>query len=1157
MAQNNYNFQRINISDGLSHNYVYSLYQDSHDYIWIGTAAGLHRFDGKEFIDYENEYGNQHSLASGYIRAIFESDDNKIWVGTEGGGISVLDNGKFTNYTSQDSNGPSNDAIEHIIQMPDGALYFATWGGGINIFKDGIFSYLDSTNSPLTNNDIVDLFYDDETKILWIASWGDGLFQMKNGVITHVDYDPNGYFSTIPRVISKTDDGTIWIGTWGEGLFKYTNGKYEHFTFDQGNENKVDYNMLLTLVPDGNKMWIGSYGGGMHLYDNGEFISYAHKPDNINSISSNFVECSIIDNAGSLWIGTYGGGITKFQRSYFESLQHLPENRSSLPHNFVRHLIQFDDENMLVATRGNGLDIFDGTNFTPLDSKYGPQFKFKTVTATCKTKSGDYWIAGPVGVGLWSFKDGVLEDHSTKYGIDLSRYNFYQIMEAYDGSIWLGMVFGGGLARIKDNKLTRYLHDPSNSNSPMSDQVICLHQSKDSTIWIGLRRYGLNSFKDGVFKHYMSIPENPETLSNDYVLDIHETADGYIWIATEKGLCKLNPKTGIFKRYFETDGLGHNMVVSILDDSDKNLWIGTHRGITKFHPKSEQFWNYDYKHGINTHPLNYNTAAVNKNTGDMYFGGVNGLLKFHPDSIKPDISKPKIQITGLQINNEEVEISKDGVLKKRIEETSSLTLDYDQRNISFAVSSMDFVLSNESRFQFLIDGYNTEWQNAGTKQEITIPALKPGSYVFSVRSSLDGIYWSEPKSIEINLVRAWWETIWFRFILGIASIGLIALIFKWRLSFLEQQQVKLKKLVNKKTKEISKSNRSLKKALSELKSTQKKLIESEKLGALSQVVFNLLHELNSPLGSTKAGLEFIKKDILLEIEMLPQIITELSDEAFRCFKCFIESVIKQEEYFSPEEERRLTQILKEDLEKLGITEPRVVESLAAINSFEITQEIQLLLSLKNSTELIELAETIVLKYHNLRNMDKSMERSINILNSLKTYTLQESERNFKPVNLIDSIEYALSFREHVFKRGIEVIKEFKSNPIVLGNYEQIVQVWLNLISNANYAMNYSGRLSVRVSSENGQTHVSFEDSGPGIPAELHDKIFEPFYTTKPLGEGRGIGLDIVKKIVAKHEGVISLTSEPGKTVFTIGLSTIPEDELTDRLEDPEEIYSAG
>jgi signal transduction histidine kinase len=143
-------------------------------------------------------------------------------------------------------------------------------------------------------------------------------------------------------------------------------------------------------------------------------------------------------------------------------------------------------------------------------------------------------------------------------------------------------------------------------------------------------------------------------------------------------------------------------------------------------------------------------------------------------------------------------------------------------------------------------------------------------------------------------------------------------------------------------------------------------------------------------------------------------------------------------------------------------------------------------------------------------------------------------------NITEGIDVVLTIYHNLFKQGVEVTKNYQAVPPILCLPDELNQVWTNLIHNAIQAMENQGELEIAVFQQNGQVVVQITDSGPGIPDNVKDRIFEPFFTTKAAGEGSGLGLDIVRKIVEKHRGKIEVESRPGRTTFSIMLPINPE-----------------
>ncbi len=155
--------------------------------------------------------------------------------------------------------------------------------------------------------------------------------------------------------------------------------------------------------------------------------------------------------------------------------------------------------------------------------------------------------------------------------------------------------------------------------------------------------------------------------------------------------------------------------------------------------------------------------------------------------------------------------------------------------------------------------------------------------------------------------------------------------------------------------------------------------------------------------------------------------------------------------------------------------------------------------------------------------------------ALKNFARYDHKGQKIKTNITESIETVLNLYHNKFTHHIQVIKNYVELPPVLCYPDELNQVWTNLIHNALHAMNNKGTLQLEVARQDNYAVISIIDSGQGIADEISDKIFVPFFTTKPIGEGSGLGLDIVKKIIDKHDGKIEFQSIPGHTRFTVSI----------------------
>ena len=178
---------------------------------------------------------------------------------------------------------------------------------------------------------------------------------------------------------------------------------------------------------------------------------------------------------------------------------------------------------------------------------------------------------------------------------------------------------------------------------------------------------------------------------------------------------------------------------------------------------------------------------------------------------------------------------------------------------------------------------------------------------------------------------------------------------------------------------------------------------------------------------------------------------------------------------------------------------------------------------------------MVLQYQFTNNIQQEVDRAAKIVFALKTYSHRSESGEKSPTQISDGIEIALTLYQSRLKQGIEVIRKYEPVPDLICDPDALTQVWVNLIDNAIYAIGKAGTLEIAIASRAGQIVVEITNSGAEIPEEIRLRLFEPFFTTKPRGEGSGLGLDIVRQIVQKHGGDIQVSSQTGKTKFSISL----------------------
>jgi PAS domain S-box-containing protein len=335
---------------------------------------------------------------------------------------------------------------------------------------------------------------------------------------------------------------------------------------------------------------------------------------------------------------------------------------------------------------------------------------------------------------------------------------------------------------------------------------------------------------------------------------------------------------------------------------------------------------------------------------------------------------------------------------------------------------------------------------------------------------------------------------------------------------------------------LEKTAIALKNSLNELKDTQNKLIESEKLTALGQLIAGISHEINSPLGAIKSSSDNLLESIKKVIEQLPRLDFILNKEEKELFEK-LKSVIPLEiSLISIKEQRVLKKKILEQLDSMNVGNSRYfADKFSQFNVNDITPY-KNLVTHKDANFIIDTLFEEYLTISNIYNIKRSVNRASKTIYALKKFAHFDHDRAGVVEKIEDSINDILILFSHNLKQGIEVAQNYSTLEPIFCYPDELSQVWMNLISNAIHAMNNSGKLEISTTENRDYQIVSIQDNGYGIPKDIQSKIFEPFFTTKKSGEGSGLGLDIVKKIIESHNGKIELQSDENGTIFTIYLS---------------------
>ncbi len=336
---------------------------------------------------------------------------------------------------------------------------------------------------------------------------------------------------------------------------------------------------------------------------------------------------------------------------------------------------------------------------------------------------------------------------------------------------------------------------------------------------------------------------------------------------------------------------------------------------------------------------------------------------------------------------------------------------------------------------------------------------------------------------------------------------------------------------------LQERNEDLATAIQELQATQEHLIQSEKMAALGQLIAGIAHEINTPLGIIGSSIDNIANFWEENLENLPQFFQKTSSTSQVYFlKLLYRSSIDRETIFTSKEKRKFKQNLVNYLiEKKVESAEEIADTLVDMEIYDDLEELLPLFLLPDWEIVLNTAYQFTSFKKSISLIQRATAKSGKVVFALKSYAHFDSKQEKVEANLHSGIETVLTLYQNQLKHGIEVVRKYGDLPKILCYPDELNQVWTNLVHNALQAMNYKGTLTIETQFMDGNLSIKFIDNGKGIPPEIVPKIFQPFFTTKPAGEGSGLGLDIVRKIIDKHQGNISVESVPGETIFTVSL----------------------
>lgn len=798
-AQRSLRFERLSVDDGLSQHSVISILQDRQGFIWFGTQAGLHRFDGYRMIVHRNDANDPGSLPDNFVSASYEDRDGYLWFGTKGG-LARYDAvaGRFQRHALADEGRSVRRSVVAIVPGPDGALWLATSDGLVR-FDPATGGHRGYMHDPedrgsVRDNRINALAFDD-AGALWVGTAA-GLDRMDTarGVFTHVEIAAraDAERNTV-LALSMGPRNTLWIGT-AAGLEAWRLDEATPQRRRMGAAQGMGDERIRTLYHDGGaQLWVGTETGGLKWLDpaSGSFISYRNAAQDPHSLSDDHVKAVLVDRTGTLWAGTYFGGINRTDLASGGFARY--GETAGIGRARVRAIAEETDGRLWIGATGDGLMLLDpATRRTwRMDDRALPG----EVTALAHAR-GRLWIGTAAGM-LWREPGGRMG--RVPLGAGPNAGYVQAIHAGRDGTIWMATRDGLSSLAPGAGATRSWRNDPLDPTSLGDNLGRALLEDRHGILWIGTES-GLERFDraTGTFTRFRGDPADPGSLRHSRVNYLYESRAGDLWIGTAGGLHRMmrDGERTWFRFYPFADTQDAPSIGAILEDDDGNLWVSTTVGITRVDPVNGQTKSYTAKDGLIDGSY-FVGAGLRGANGQLHFGGISGMTSFQPAAVRDNPFPPTVAITDLLVLNKSRAIP-DLATRREI------SLSHRDTVFTLEFAALHYADPQGNRYAYRLEGFDQGWVDTDAGRRFaTYTNLDPGHYVFRVRASnKDGLWSQDAAALAITITPPYWKTWWFRTLVAAAVLALSYLAYRMRVRALVEQKGLLAREVHARTAEL-------------------------------------------------------------------------------------------------------------------------------------------------------------------------------------------------------------------------------------------------------------------------------------------------------------------------------------------------------------------
>ncbi|MDF1575112.1 MAG: two-component regulator propeller domain-containing protein [Bacteroidales bacterium] len=776
-----YQFSNYGLDEGLFDKFTYTLNQDPQGFLWIGTGAGLCRFDGNEF---ENDFKGD-SITTSIAHSSLLDSRGRLWFGHENGLLSVYRDGAFRLIAPSDHHRSKITAIRE--SKSGNILVLCQQSGLLVLDRDLKIIYErdpENPEDPFSGKFLYDMQESSDGTLLVATQDGVSLYRYDEDlkIYIHTGVLPGLQYLGVQELVGALNQNEYWAGTEDEGLFRITGEGFDPAGYRVekiGQGQGIEYASIASIVFDGDRrVWINSLSEGIYRFDldeNGNLgnsLLFSQK----NGLTSAYINHIFVDEEGNQWFSTPGNGLTvlRDQAFTFYSIW-KEEGYSDVTAVFADgELRWFGGEGRIASVRGS-LSGDAGGAYSYLGRSNGLPDDY--ITALYTDKQHNLYI-GTRNTGLYWKRAGT----SGIIPLLQSRNSLENSIRAIDGNdTVLYLATNSGVCIL--NPLTGKYSFRTTANGLPHNLINDLLVGRNGEVWIATRSSGLYSISS---ERHIPVADRPNV---EYVT-LAEGEDGVIWAGTAgDGVFKFDLNRESQEYYSADRGLKSNNTYALTADPRGKIWAGHRMGLSAIHPGRKTVRSFGRESGFKS-DVNQNAVAISSD-GKMLFGSTGGVIEYDAYQAREDTAAPRLSIKSIEINGDPY--SPDEAIR----------LKYGKYRIRIEFVGINLINPEQVSYQYKLDNFDEEWSRASNLSFAYYGRVEDGNYTFMLKAcDGNGNCSPEPLTFDLSVRIPVWKAWWFIFALVMLVLTVIFAVFKIRERNQKAIQEYLQRQLDERTREV-------------------------------------------------------------------------------------------------------------------------------------------------------------------------------------------------------------------------------------------------------------------------------------------------------------------------------------------------------------------